>query len=59
MIVMKIFNHSVVVGPCKLSVSDRMAHNNMPAVALVGLLCRVMKVCAMMVLMDPHGRISM
>ena len=52
-------SHSVVVGPCRLSVSDRMAHSSMPAVALVGRRCWIRKVCVMMVDMDPHGRMSM
>ncbi len=46
-------SHSVVVGDCKFNVSLKMAHNNMPAVARLGRLRNVKKVCVMMEDMDP------
>mmetsp|Transcript_423 Transcript_423/g.742 ORF Transcript_423/g.742 Transcript_423/m.742 type:complete len:214 (-) Transcript_423:682-1323(-) len=51
-------SQSVVVGPCRFNVSDKIAHNSIPAVDLVGRRFIVMKVCAMMVLIEPQGRIS-
>mmetsp|Transcript_23102 Transcript_23102/g.51779 ORF Transcript_23102/g.51779 Transcript_23102/m.51779 type:complete len:245 (+) Transcript_23102:470-1204(+) len=52
-------SQSVVVGPCRFSVSDRIAQSSIPAVALVGRRFMVTNVCAMMVLMEPQGRMSM
>ena len=49
-------SHSVVVGPNKLRVSERMAQSSIPAMGLDGRRLCVKNVWAMMVLMDPQGR---
>mmetsp|Transcript_16016 Transcript_16016/g.44905 ORF Transcript_16016/g.44905 Transcript_16016/m.44905 type:complete len:214 (+) Transcript_16016:350-991(+) len=52
-------SHSVVVGPSKLRVSERMAQSNRPATLFDGRRLWVRNVWAMMVDMLPQGRMSM
>ena len=52
-------SYSVVVGPSRLSVSERIAHSSMPAIGTGGRRACARKLCAMIVDIEPHGRMSM